>query len=205
MPVGGDAATEPEKATPTRGRPRVDGLEDRILDATLAILARDGYARLSIDAVAQDAGTTRPTIYRRFADKETLAVASIKHLRGVMERPLSGNLEADFRTELEAFRDRVSQPFAVAMVGTVLAEENANPRLLELYRERIVKARRERLRKILDLAVESGEIDGSLQSRFDDVVEMAVGSYYAHYLNAGTPSADWAERIAKLALAPLRS
>ncbi len=40
---------------------------EELLDAALALLARDGYHGLSIDAVAREAGVTRPVVYRVFA------------------------------------------------------------------------------------------------------------------------------------------
>jgi len=38
------------------GRPRDPAFEARLLDATVQLLARDGYARMSLDAVAELAG-----------------------------------------------------------------------------------------------------------------------------------------------------
>ena len=38
----------------------------QLLDAALAIIARDGYAGVSIDAIAREAGVTRPVVYGVF-------------------------------------------------------------------------------------------------------------------------------------------
>jgi AcrR family transcriptional regulator len=38
----------------------------QLLDAALAIIARDGYAGVSIDAIAKEAGVTRPVVYGVF-------------------------------------------------------------------------------------------------------------------------------------------
>lgn len=38
----------------------------QLLDAALAIIGRDGYAGLSIDAIAREAGVTRPVVYGVF-------------------------------------------------------------------------------------------------------------------------------------------
>src|ERR1700758_2388884 len=44
----------------------------QLLDAALAIIARDGYAGVSIDAIAREAGVTRPVVYGVFSGLEPL-------------------------------------------------------------------------------------------------------------------------------------
>ena len=39
---------------------------EQLLDAALQVLARDGYGRVSIDAIAREAGVTRPVVYGAF-------------------------------------------------------------------------------------------------------------------------------------------
>jgi len=48
---------------------------ERILDATLEVLARSGARRLSLSDVAATAGVSRPTLYRWFPSKEDLLEA----------------------------------------------------------------------------------------------------------------------------------
>ena len=48
---------------------------ERILDATLEVLARSGVRRLSLSDVAATAGVSRPTLYRWFPSKEDLLEA----------------------------------------------------------------------------------------------------------------------------------
>jgi AcrR family transcriptional regulator len=47
----------------------------RILEATLEVLSRDGPQRLSLLAVAAAAGVSRPTLYRWFPSKDALLAA----------------------------------------------------------------------------------------------------------------------------------
>jgi AcrR family transcriptional regulator len=47
----------------------------RILEATLKVLARTGVSRLSLSDVAVTAGVSRPTLYRWFSSKEALLEA----------------------------------------------------------------------------------------------------------------------------------
>jgi AcrR family transcriptional regulator len=56
---------------------RLDTLttRERILEATLEVLARSGSRRLSLSEVAATAGVSRPTLYRSFPSKEVLLEA----------------------------------------------------------------------------------------------------------------------------------
>lgn len=49
-----------------------------ILDGALAVFARDGYARASIDAIAETAGVSTRTIYNHFTDKTGVFAAVVE-------------------------------------------------------------------------------------------------------------------------------
>lgn len=62
-------------ATPTQPRararpPRLTGVQRReqLLDATLGLIAREGFGAVTVDAVARAAGITRPIVYGHFSD-----------------------------------------------------------------------------------------------------------------------------------------
>jgi AcrR family transcriptional regulator len=52
--------------------PNVMTTRERILDATLEVLARSGPRKLSLSEVAAAAGVSRPTLYRWFPSKKAL-------------------------------------------------------------------------------------------------------------------------------------
>ncbi|MEY3360344.1 MAG: hypothetical protein RL531_63, partial [Actinomycetota bacterium] len=51
--------------------------EQRLLDATLACLARHGIAKTTLDDVARAAGVSRATLYRYFPGKQVLLSAAV--------------------------------------------------------------------------------------------------------------------------------
>lgn len=191
---------------PLRGRPRDPDTDRRILDAALQLLGRDGFARMSMDAVAADAGVAKPTIYRRYPSKSDLAAAALAHLaasRDTSAPPRTGNLEHDLVAVLRHFKRGVDRPFGIALVGTVLAEEHDTPELLELYRRVIVHPRRAMLRDVLDAAVSRGDVPADAD--IDTAVVALIGSYYAAYLADGVVNEDWPERAVRAVLPGLRS
>lgn len=58
----------------------------RILAATAQVLGRNGMTKLSLSAVAAEAGVSRPTLYRWFASKQDLLAAFIEWERTLYER-----------------------------------------------------------------------------------------------------------------------
>ena len=58
---------------------RGDVTRTRLLDATGVVLARSGPRKLSLSAIAAEAGVSRPTLYKYFASKEALLLALAVH------------------------------------------------------------------------------------------------------------------------------
>lgn len=57
---------------PYAARVPVDVRREQLQDAALAVIVRDGYDAISIDAIAKEAGVTRPVVYGVFADLRDL-------------------------------------------------------------------------------------------------------------------------------------
>jgi AcrR family transcriptional regulator len=180
------------------GRPRGAGTDERILEATLRQLAAEGYARMSLDAVAAEAGTTRPTIYRRWPTKAGLAVAALSRLQ-LRELPArTGSTFDDLCAVLGDFRAKLLRPNGMAMIGTLLVEERHTPELIARFREHIVRPRRRMLRDILEEARGRGELRAEADA--EAAVNLLVGSFYARYLTGAGIPADWPCRVVRTVL-----
>ena len=162
------------------GRPRDPETESRILQAALRQLAEDGYNRMSLDAVALEAGVSKPTMYRRWSSKADMATAALRTIQ-LSEPPVdTGSTVGDLACALRNFSRSLLRPNGMALIGTVLAEEAHTPKLLRLFRERIVTPRRAMVRGIPERAEERRELRPGVD--LDCVVNMLVGAFYARYL-----------------------
>ena len=173
------------------GRPRDPSIDERVLEIARRQLAEHGYEGLSLTTVADEAGTTRPALYRRWPGKAELATAAIAALSSADTREATDDPYADLVAELAAFRRGVTRPDGLSLVGTML-QDGTDPELLRLYRDRVVIPRRTRLRAILERAV-AGELlaDGDVEL----AVASLTGSFYALAL-AGTVPTRWPARAA---------
>ncbi len=177
------------------GRPRSPELQERILRTTLRHLAESGYSRMSIEAIAAEAGVSKPTIYRRWSGKADLATAALTLLRVAEPPPESGPPSETLRRLLENFRRSLLRPNGMALIGTVLAEESQTPELLALFRRRLVEPRRRILRSFLLRARREGAIRTGAD--IDAAVNMLVGSFYARYLSGKPIGSRWSDRVAR--------
>lgn len=197
-----DQANPTKPAVRAPGRPREPETDERILDAAYHLMAQHGYARMSMDAIAVEAGVTKPTIYRRYGAKIELAMAALVYKCDRSRPPLTGETRADLMAEMEHFRRAISRPYGMSLLGTVLAEEQETPELLAAFREYLVAPRRQALAALLDAGRARGEFRPDADLAL--AVNLLVGAYYAQYV-AGAPFADdWSARVVEGVLEGLR-
>ncbi|KHL15125.1 AcrR family transcriptional regulator [Mumia flava] len=103
-------------------RRRGEELERALLDAAWAELAERGYAAFTVDGVAERAGTSKPVLYRRWADKQELTRAAVRHAIDQLPRhePDTGSLRGDVLASL-----RYANETRVELVGLISAQLGA--------------------------------------------------------------------------------
>ncbi|MET8615253.1 TetR/AcrR family transcriptional regulator [Streptomyces misionensis] len=101
---------------PPRGRRRGPELEAALLDAAWDELAQAGFARLTMESVASRANTGVAVLYRRWANKDELALAALKHYRDThpVEIPDTGSLRGDLLAALTVMGEARAAFFAIA-------------------------------------------------------------------------------------------
>jgi AcrR family transcriptional regulator len=184
----------PERAARGRspGRPRDITLDTAISRAAARHLAERGFAGMSIEGVAAAAGTTPPSLRRRFRTKLQLAMAGINAIRREPLPEPTGDPRADALAILGSLRGNLARRNGMAVLGTILAEERRNPELLEQFRRRLDEPLRERLREALALGIQSGRLRPGLD--IDAAVSLLIGSLYAQYVQTQQIPDEWAER-----------
>jgi AcrR family transcriptional regulator len=104
------------------GWPRNPALDQAILAAAARRLGESGSARMSLESVAAAAGTTVPSLRRRYRNKAELAAAVIGSLR-VEEPPASAPTpRAHALAILENSHANLRAIPALAILGSMLAE-----------------------------------------------------------------------------------
>lgn len=156
-----------EKTTRRRGA----ALEADILDAAWAELASCGYAKLSMEAVAKRAKTSRPVLYRRWPDRAQLAVAAIKNYldKNVVRVPDMGNVRKEMISLMRQYINRGLPVIILCALEMNDYYKETHTLPTDLRRE-LSYEEDPALQEILLRAVQRGDIDGrKLTSRVKTV------------------------------------
>lgn len=172
------------KPAPVRRRGAT--LEQAILRAATDELAESGYAGLTMDRVAERAGTNKNAIYRRWPSRAALAVAAYRKLAvGDQALPDTGALRGDALELLRRANRSWSSP-AGHIRRSLLAGVADDPELLALIQERASDAGSAVWLTVLGRAVARGEArPESLHLR---VATVAVVLLRNEYVTRGTPT-----------------
>jgi AcrR family transcriptional regulator len=164
-------------------------LDRAIVSAAAQQLGELGYARMSLESVAAAAGTTVPSLRRRYRNKAELVADVVGSLR-VEEPPTEAPTpRAHALAILENFHSNLRAIPALAILGSLLAEEERHPELLGLFTTRLVEPRRALLRQ----ALAAGGLPHPAD--LDALASMLIGSFYGQYVtSAGIPD-DWPNRV----------
>ncbi|MFI8890459.1 TetR/AcrR family transcriptional regulator [Streptomyces paradoxus] len=199
----GKRGSRPDGEAPgtSAGRPRDPAIEEAIIQATRKRLATDGYSSMTIGDIVADAGVTRPTLYRRWANKYDLVIDAIRYgLR--MQREAYPPLDLERLEPRDAFVEAVRRldpryhnERAMALHGNFMAEAEQAPGLLEHLREHGVQPRCEELLLTLVRLQQRGAVRQAAD--LDMAVSLCFGGYFADYLRTGREvPADFAEQVA---------
>ncbi len=116
-----------------------------ILDAATARFLQTGYLGTTMDQIAYDAGVSKQTVYKQFADKEslfreivtsTVDEISDPNYEAVLHLRDSGDLEADLRDFARGQLARVMQPRLLQLRRLVIGEAGRFPELGQFFYER---------------------------------------------------------------------
>jgi AcrR family transcriptional regulator len=197
--VGFVKLTSSRASSPGRGRPRDEGLDERILEQLLALLDSVGYAGFTLDELAERAGVAKTTILRRWPSKPAVTAAGLERLAlQSVDVPDSGSLERDLhallRGAVETFTRGRGQ-----LVPRLILEAGDSPEVTDLIFAAI-HTRRQAYRRVLALAIARGELAPTVDQ--DLILDLLVGPIWTRLLVTRDPiTADYIGSIVVAVLA----
>lgn len=161
-------------------RRRGADLEQAILEAAWLELAERGYSGLTMEAVAERAGTSRPVLARRWDRKASLAVAAIRQqmAKHPMQVPDRGNLRTELLEYLRRAADRAT---GMAAALTLISNEYFSeiPSTPKDLRAAFIQGEEQVLSGILERAVVRGEVD---PKKLTPPVASLLSDLFRHYV-----------------------
>lgn len=182
------------------GRPRSEKSHQAILKATLELLARNGLQGTSIEAVAEKAGVGKSTIYRRWSDKEELALAALEELQARRSTKMTGNLRQDLLFAFREFERTIGKESVnyLDLFVRLFGESRETPEMLSTMMQKTFEPRIKMFSQMIEQAKAKEEVRQDVDFR---VLLSLMGGAFIYYrfisrlLQNWTPPADLPEQI----------
>jgi AcrR family transcriptional regulator len=178
--MGGDHRKQPSR--------RGEALNAAIFQATLDELAEVGYAKLTMERVAERARTGKASLYRRWPSRMELAMDAVYHaLPDPASPPDTGSLRGDLLALLRRNAELLAGPAGEALRG-LLGDVLRDPTRTAELRQHSQGAGRKAMQEIARRAAERGEIDSSAVT--PRRLEVGQAMLRQHFLFNGVPIPD---------------
>jgi AcrR family transcriptional regulator len=196
------ANNNPQARSP--GRPRSERAHRAILQAANDLLESEGFAALTVEAIAERAGVSKATIYRWWPNRAAVVMDGfLSIVSSEVPFPHTGHAREDIRIHMrrlaEAFSGKIGRT-----VAALIAEGQSDPELAEALRSRWLSVRRKEAREILELGIERGELREDIDQEV--AVDVLYGPIYYRMLVGHAPlDDDFADALADHVFAGLRA
>lgn len=162
------------------GRPRNERSRQAILRSTLKLLRKSSFADLSIEAIAADAGVGKTTVYRWWPNKGALVVdAFASSIEDELHFPDSGSVRRDMSLQMNQFLEMLRSRSG-RIVAAVIAGGQSDTQLMEEFRARFLRRRRQEAYQTLQRGIDRGELPRGLD--LDLVLDLLYGGIYMRFL-----------------------
>lgn len=188
--------TEPDGTLcSTPGRPRSERARQAILVAASELLSSEGFAAVTVEAIAARAGVSKATIYRWWPNKAAVVTESFFELAAPqITFEASGSVSEQLRRQMR----RLTQLLASSggqVIAALIAESQADAAVAEAFLERWVLMRRRETRVVIEQGMLNGELRADLD--IDVVMDALYGPIYFRLLTGHLPLDDaFTDRLA---------
>lgn len=169
-----------------------------MLSAAADLVQTVGYAEVTMTAIAQRAGTTKPALYRRWPSKAHLVHEAVFPVGVTTSLPDTGSIPTDLREMLRRTAAAFFEPAARAALPGLLSEISRDPTLHAALLERFQDGVWTALAQRLELAVARGEVRAGIDPV--GLLETIAGAALMALLMRDADHLDetWVERTAEL-------
>jgi AcrR family transcriptional regulator len=152
-------------ARPVATRRRGAALEDALLEAAWSELQKVGYAKLTMERVADRAETSRAVIYRRWSSRHELVIAALLHQQPTRTSriPDTGSLREDVLTIMRRASRRIADIGPATVVGLLndLMADSTSDTIID----QLARGGGEVMNQVLARAAARGEARGQVPER----------------------------------------
>jgi len=165
-------------------------VDERIADATLALLRTKGAGAVTVEAVAARSGIAKTTIYRRHRDRRDMLSAALSGI--ATPEPLAVDAQAPDRLRwlIQEALKAIDDGIGFGGLASLLTDDD--PDFTKIFR-RILARQRAKLESVIDGA----RADGSFRADVDGatLIDGIVGAHIAERSRTGRIASGWEQRL----------
>ncbi|MGX7680298.1 TetR/AcrR family transcriptional regulator [Jatrophihabitans sp. DSM 45814] len=186
----------------TIGRPRDPRIDEAVLKATRELLADEGFAATTVQAVARRAGVGASAIYRRWPSRLELILTATNPSLDELELEPTGDLKTDLRRFVDTYLELFDTPMSRAAFPGILAVRGTeNPEYRRLMQD-MGQGVRPAFRAVL-AAAPHDSVDPSVDP--DTVLDVIIGAaLYRVFIHPFTERRHPTDDVADLLVRALR-
>lgn len=156
------------------GRPRDPDVDAAVLGAAAAILSERGSGGLTMELVAERAGVSKASLYRRYCNRAELLEATCgKFAPDLPPTPDTGDVRTDLMVLLGNIADSLAQPTDGVPLAALLAASASNREARAAVR-RFNDSRRKPVTEVIERGRARGQVSAAIDS--EAVAEMLAGA-----------------------------
>jgi AcrR family transcriptional regulator len=168
-----------DMTTRAPGRPRNPGASRAILEATLQLLDERGYSGPALTEVAERAGVSTATLYRRWSSKVSVVLAAMQATLFPISLPDTGNTRQDLIVFLQERIEATQRPLVSKVLPALAAEGAGNPEFVEQFRQLQAPIRQMAFR-LFERGIARGDLPASLDQ--DLTLDLLLGPLVSRQL-----------------------
>lgn len=195
---------ETARRSPSGAAVRKSSVTDALVRAFFDEWARVGYAALSLERVAKQAGVGKAALYRRWSSKSAMASDLLAQVGlQITEVEDQGSLEADFEALLFAIRRILRHRTIRRVLSDLHAEIGREPALAAAIRP-FQQARRRRVGILVDRAIARGELEMPVD--IETIADLlAAPLYWRLAVIGGRSDREHIKRLARMCAAAAKA
>lgn len=196
---GGPVPTDTDIVSGRPGRPRSVETEQAVLEGAYALMATEGLAATTIDAIARKTGVSKTTIYKWWPSREALLIdAFLRRAASLLPLSEGGDPVSRLRSHAAGYAEALNGEFGRVQLA-VIAECIAKTGSGRLFSERYLDVRRTMGVKIIRDGQQTGRIDKGRPA--EELYDQIYGTlFYESTFGLRRLSAAYARRLVSAVL-----
>jgi AcrR family transcriptional regulator len=164
------AARAKDKTLP----PRPNSSTNEILVTTIQLIAEHDVSGVSVDMIAERAGMSKATIYRRWPSRSELITEAMRYTRRPGVNPDTGSLRGDLQALLAELLEYLNRPDGSRIMMSLLNGAMRTPELAEIRKSAASDAR-SAYKIAIERGIKRGELDKPINTRL--MIDMLIAPF----------------------------